>query len=129
LVFILDDDATIAKKVKSAVTDSGTEVLRAADKAGISNLIEIMAVAQNRTPEDIEGEFAGAGYGQFKAAVADAVVSYLAPVRERYNELRPDEARIESVLEEGAERARAIASPTMEDVRARMGIGPVHALP
>jgi len=129
LIFILDDDATIAKKVKSAVTDSGTDVLRAPDKAGISNLIEILAVAQDRTPEDVEREFAGAGYGQFKAAAADAVVSYLAPVRERYDELRPDEARIESVLEEGAERARAIASRTMEDVRDRMGIGPVHALP
>ena len=61
--------------------------------------------------------------------MADALVDYIRPVRERYNELRPDESRLEAVLEEGAERARAIAVDTMEDVRERMGIGPVHALP
>ena len=61
--------------------------------------------------------------------MADAVVEYVRPIRERYNELRPEESRIEAVLEEGADRARAIAEDTMEDVRAKMGIGPVHALP
>jgi tryptophanyl-tRNA synthetase len=129
LVLLLDDDRTIEKKVKSAVTDSGSEVVRAPDKRGISNLIEIMAVATGRSPEDVERDFQGAGYGQFKSAVAEALVEFIAPVRERYNELRPDESRLESVLEEGAQRARAIAVDTMEDVRARMGIGPVHALP
>ena len=129
LVLLLDDDRTIAKKVKSAVTDSGTDIVRAPDKAGISNLIEIMAVIGDRSPEDVEREFQGSGYGDFKSAVADAVVDYLRPVRERYNELRPDESRLEAALEEGAERARGLASDTMEHVRARMGIGPVHALP
>jgi tryptophanyl-tRNA synthetase len=129
LVLLLDDDATIEKRVKSAVTDSGSEVVRAPDKPGISNLIEIMAVVGDRSPEDVEREFQGAGYGQFKSAVADAVVQYIAPVRDRYNELRADESQIESVLEQGAERARTIAAATMEDVRDRMGIGPVHALP
>jgi tryptophanyl-tRNA synthetase len=129
LVLLLDDDRTIEKKVKSAVTDSGSEVVRAPDKRGISNLIEIMAVATGRSPEDVERDFQGAGYGQFKSAVAEALVEFIAPVRERYNELRPDESRLESLLEEGAERARAIAVDTMEDVRERMGIGPVHALP
>jgi tryptophanyl-tRNA synthetase len=128
-VMLLDDDKTTVKKVKSAVTDSGSEVRRGPDKAGISNLIEIMAVATGRTPDDIEREFEGKGYGDFKAAVADAVVEYIRPIRERYEELRPDESRIEAVLEEGAARARAIAEDTMEDVRAKMGIGPVHALP
>jgi tryptophanyl-tRNA synthetase len=129
LILLLDDDKTIEKKVKSAVTDSGSEVVRGPDKRGISNLIEIMAVATGRSPEEVEQEFAGAGYGQFKSAVADALVEFIRPVRERYRELRPDESRIESVLEEGAGRARAIAIETMEDVRERMGIGPVHALP
>jgi tryptophanyl-tRNA synthetase len=129
LVLLLDDDRTIEKKVKSAVTDSGSEVVRAPDKRGISNLIEIMAVATERSPEEVEQDFQGAGYGQFKSAVAEALVEFIAPVRERYNELRPDESRLESVLEEGAQRARAIAVDTMDDVRERMGIGPVHALP
>ena len=128
-VMLLDDDKTIVKKVKSAVTDSGSEVRRGPDKAGISNLIEIMAVATERSPEEVEREFEGKRYGDFKTAVADAVVEYVRPIRERYEELRPDEAGIERVLEEGADRARAIAEDTMEDVRAKMGIGPVHALP
>jgi tryptophanyl-tRNA synthetase len=128
-ILLLDDDKTIVKKVKSAVTDSGSEVRRAPDKAGISNLIEIMAVATGRSPEEVEREFEGKGYGDFKSAVADAVAAYVRPIRDRYNELRPEESRIEAVLEEGAGRARAIAQDTMEDVRARMGIGPVHALP
>jgi tryptophanyl-tRNA synthetase len=128
-VLLLDDDKTIAKKVKSAVTDSGSEVRRAPDKPGISNLIEIMAAVGERTPEEVQREFSDARYGDFKGAVADALVEYIAPIRDRYDEIRPDEASIERVLEEGADRARAIAEDTMEDVRAKMGIGPVHALP
>jgi len=129
VVLLLDDDKTIEKKVKSAVTDSGSEVRRGPGKEGISNLIEILAVVTERSPEEVEREFESAGYGRFKSAVADALVDYIAPVRERYTELRPDESRLEAVLEEGADRARSIAAETMEDVRAKMGIGPVHALP
>jgi tryptophanyl-tRNA synthetase len=126
-VYILDAPGTVEKKIRSAVTDSGTEVLRAPEKAGISNLIEILAVVRGVDPAEVEREFDGSGYGDFKAAVADAVVSYLAPVRERYEELRPDEAGLERVLAEGAERARAIAADTLADVREAMGVGPPRA--
>ncbi|MFL5886396.1 MAG: tryptophan--tRNA ligase [Thermoleophilaceae bacterium] len=129
VVLLVDDDKTIEKKVKSAVTDSGSEVRRGPGKEGISNLIEILAVVQERTPEEIEREFEGQGYGAFKSAVAEALVGYIAPIRERFNELRADESPLESVLEEGADKARGIAANTMDDVRAKMGIGPVHALP
>jgi tryptophanyl-tRNA synthetase len=125
-VYILDDPKTVAKKIRSAVTDSGTEVVRAPDKAGITNLIEILAAVRGSTPEEIEASFNGSGYGAFKQAVADAVVEYLAPVRQRYEELRADEAELERILEAGAEKARAIASETMVDVRERMGVGPVR---
>ena len=74
--------------------------------------------------EAIEAEFAGARYGEFKAAVAAEVTAFLAPTRERYAALRPDEAGLEAVLREGAERARANASATLADVRAAMGVGP-----
>ena len=77
-------------------------------------------------PEQIEREFDGSGYGAFKQAVADAVVEYLAPVRERYEELRADEQALERTLAEGAEKARAIASDTLLDVRRAMGVGPVR---
>jgi tryptophanyl-tRNA synthetase len=124
LVRVLDEPKTIEKRIKSAVTDSGSEVRRAADKPGVSNLIEILSAVRGTDPETIEGEFDGKRYGDFKTAVAEAVVDYLAPVRERYAEIRPDEAALERTLAEGAERARSIASETMLDVRRAMGVGP-----
>jgi len=123
-VLVLDEPAAIRKKLGSAVTDSGREVRRAPDKAGITNLIDVYAVARGTDPEAVEREFDGAGYGDFKQAVAEAVVDYLAPVRERYAELRPDEAALEAILAAGAEKARAIAAPVVADVRERMGFGP-----
>jgi tryptophanyl-tRNA synthetase len=125
-VYVLDDPDAIRRKFKRAVADSGREVVRAADKPGISNMIEIMAVARGISPEQVEREFEGSGYGDFKAAVADAVVDWLAPVRERYEELRADDARLEGILEAGADKARAIAAGTLADVRDAMGVGPVR---
>jgi tryptophanyl-tRNA synthetase len=125
-VYVLDEPDAIAKKISAAVTDSGREVLRAPDKPGISNLIEILAAVRTAAPEEIEAEFDGAGYGAFKNAVADSLVEYLAPVRERYRELRADQAALERVLEEGAGTARGIASATLSDVRRAMGVGPVR---
>jgi tryptophanyl-tRNA synthetase len=122
-VLVLDDEKTIRKKVGSAVTDSGREVRVAPDKAGVTNLIDILAVARGTGRAEIEREFEGAGYGDFKKAVADGVVDLLGPVRERYAELRPDEAALEATLAAGAEKARAIAAVTVADVRAKMGFG------
>jgi tryptophanyl-tRNA synthetase len=123
-VYILDPADDVRKKVRSAVTDSGTEVRRGPDKAGITNLIEVLSVVREVAPDEVEREFGGQGYGDFKGAVAEAVVEYLAPVRERYEDLRRDEAAIEAALAAGAEKARAIASGTLADVRAAMCIGP-----
>jgi tryptophanyl-tRNA synthetase len=124
-VFVLDEPDDIRRKFKRAVADSGREIVRAPDKPGISNLIEIMAVACGITPEDVEREFAGSGYGDFKTAVGDAVVDWLAPVRERYAELRADDEALEGILEAGADKARAIAAPIVAEVRAVMGVGPL----
>jgi tryptophanyl-tRNA synthetase len=123
-VLVLDDPKTVTKKIKSAVTDSGSEVRRGDGKEGIANLIEILAVARGTTEEEIERQFEGSGYGDFKGAVAEAVVEFLAPVRERYEELRPDESALEEALTSGAEKARAIASETAAQVREAIGIGP-----
>jgi tryptophanyl-tRNA synthetase len=123
-VLVLDDPKTVTKKIKSAVTDSGSEVKRGEGKEGIANLIQILAVARGSSEEEIEREFEGSGYGDFKGAVAEAVVDFLAPVRERYEELRPDETALEQALEAGAEKARALASPTLAEVRSAIGIGP-----
>jgi tryptophanyl-tRNA synthetase len=92
----------------------------------VSNLIDILAAVRGIDPDAVEREFDGAGYGAFKQAVADAVVDYLAPVRERYHELRADAAELERILEAGADKARAIASDTLDDVRRAMGVGAVR---
>jgi tryptophanyl-tRNA synthetase len=124
VIRVLDEPQVVEKKVKSAVTDSGSEVVRAPDKPGITNLIDILAVIRGVEPADIESEFNGSGYGQFKTAVAEEVVAYLAPVRERYQELRPDEERLHAILHTGAEKAHAIAHETVAIARDRMGVGP-----
>jgi tryptophanyl-tRNA synthetase len=123
-VFVLDEPDAIRRKFRRAVTDSGTDIVRAEDKPGISNLIEISAVARGIAPDDVEREFAGGRYGDFKVAVADAVVDYLAPVRERYEAIRGDDDGLEATLAAGAEKARAISSEVVADVREAMGVGP-----
>ncbi len=123
-VYVDEDPASIVKKFKSAQTDSGREIVSAVDKPGITNLIEILAVVRGVTPADIEREFAdAAGYGDFKRTVGEEVAAWLAPVRERYLELRDDTAAIEQFLAAGAEKAQAIAAPVVADVRERMGVG------
>ena len=108
------------------MTDSGSEVVRGDDKPGITNMIEILAMARGVTPEDVERSFEGLRYGDFKRAVGDEIADWLAPVRERYGELRADEAALEAMLESGADKARAIATGTLADVREAMGVGPAR---
>jgi tryptophanyl-tRNA synthetase len=122
-VYVLDEPKAIEKKFKSAVTDSGSEVNRGPEKPGVTNLIDILAAVRGVEEAAVEAEFADARYGEFKIAVAGAVVDYLAPVRERYQELRADGSTLESILEGGAERAQRIASETLADVREHMGVG------
>jgi tryptophanyl-tRNA synthetase len=125
-VLVLDEPDVTRKKFKRAVTDSGTEIRRGTDKPGITNLIEILATVRGVTPETIEADFADSRYGDFKVAVGHEVAAWLAPVRERYEALRGDEAVLEATLQAGAEKARAIASGTVADVREAMGVGPVR---
>jgi tryptophanyl-tRNA synthetase len=125
-VYVTEEPGAISRKIRSAVTDSGSEVRRAPDKAGISNLIDIMAAVRAVAPEQVEREFHGSGYGAFKQAVAEAVIEYLAPVRDRYGEIRPDEGELEEIFAAGAEKARSLAVETLADVREAMGVGPVR---
>jgi tryptophanyl-tRNA synthetase len=124
LIYIDDEPDAILRKLKRAQTDSGSDVVRGPDKPGISNLIEILSVARGTRSEQVESEFAGQGYGAFKQAVGEAVVELLAPIRERYRELRADEPALESTLQEGAHRARELARPVLAEVRDAMGMSP-----
>jgi tryptophanyl-tRNA synthetase len=126
-VYILDEPEQIRRKFKSAVTDSGTEMVRREDKPGITNLIEILAASRGVAPSEVESEYAGTGYGAFKSAVAETVVEVLSPVRDRYEKLRPDEGMLVATLESGAAKARPIASATLATVRDLMGVGPPRA--
>ena len=124
-VYVLDEPKAIEKKFKRAVTDSGNEIVKSPDKPGVSNLIDILAAARDTTPAAVEEEMRSArGYGDLKVAAADAVVELLAPVRERYEALRGDEAALEETLARGADKARALAAPVLADVRDAMGVGP-----
>jgi tryptophanyl-tRNA synthetase len=131
-VYVLDEPSAIEKKIKRAVTDTDDppRIVKEPGKPGVSNLVDILAAARGSTPQQVEAEMATArGYGDLKAATAEAVIAMLAPVRERYEHLRGDEAELDRVLAAGAEKARALASRTLADVRRVMGFGPAHPAP
>jgi tryptophanyl-tRNA synthetase len=122
VVRMLDAPDVIRKKFKTAVTDSGTDVRHDPEgKPGVSNLIEIMAVATGSSIAEVERQFDGDGYGAFKEGVAEAVVELLAPIQQRYEELRADEGELRRLLGQGAEKARAASAPTLETMYERMG--------
>ncbi|MGI8413492.1 MAG: tryptophan--tRNA ligase [Solirubrobacteraceae bacterium] len=125
-IYLLDEPDVVMKKLRSSVTDSGSQIARSPEKAGVSNLIEIMAAVRGVAPEEVEREFDGAGYGAFKTAVAQSVVASLTPIRERYQDLRADPSALERLLAAGAEQARTIAADTLRDIRAAMGVGPIR---
>lgn len=120
-VLLSDKPEDIVRKFKRAVTDSGSEVVRGADKEGINNLISIYASVQNITPEQVEQEFAGHGYGDFKLAVGEAVAERLRPVREETDRLLADGAYLESIYREGAQKAEHIANRVLEKVYKKVG--------
>jgi tryptophanyl-tRNA synthetase len=121
-VGMLDPPATIRKKFKSAVTDSGTDVRHDPDeKPGVSNLIEIMSVATGDPIEAVEARYDSGGYGRFKEDVGEAVVALLEPIATRYEELRADPGELVRLLGSGAEKAREVSAPTLERMYERMG--------
>jgi len=126
-VYVLDDAKAVEKKFKRAVTDSDDppRIARDPSKPGVSNLIDILAAARGTSFAEVEASLADArGYGDLKQATADAVNALLDPVRGRYAALRADEDALEAIFAAGAEKARAITSETLRDVRAAMGVGP-----
>jgi tryptophanyl-tRNA synthetase len=127
-IYVVDSPDAIRKKFKTAVTDSGREVRHDPEqKPGVSNLLEIMAVATGEPVAAIEQQFDGAGYGAFKEAVGEAVVALLTPIRERYEALRADERELQRMLAVGADKARSAADQTLEAMYERMGFAKPEA--
>jgi tryptophanyl-tRNA synthetase len=120
-VYVLDPPDAVRRKFKTAVTDSGREIVHSPDKPGVSNLIEIMSVATGDSIAGVEARYDGQGYGAFKEDVAEAVVTLLEPFQRRYEELRADTAELQRILTLGAEKARESSAPTLEAMYERMG--------
>ncbi len=122
LVNLMDDDSTIAKKIKSAVTDTDASIrVDWENKPGVSNLLSIHSSVSGESLISLEERFAGAGYGVLKSEVADVVVNALAPIRDRANELMSDTTELDRLLASGAEKARSVAEATLADVYDRVG--------
>ena len=124
-IALLDEPAHVRKKLMRAVTDSGTDIRYDEKmKPGVSNLMTLYSATTGQSPDAIEKEFSGKGYGDFKAAVADAMVAFLEPVQERYRELREDSNALTAILRSGAERARERARPLLQRVHDALGFVP-----
>ncbi len=119
-IFLLDDADTILKKLKRAVTDSGTEITFDDARPAIKNLLTIYQLMTGKTPEECEANFVGKGYGHFKTETAEAVIEFLKPFQERVKNYSDED--LKTVLKTGAEKARTIARETLKDVYAKMGI-------
>ena len=120
-IFLTDSDENIRNKIKRAVTDSGSDIRYDASRPGIANLMELYHIATDTPLARIEDEFIGRGYGDFKNAVADAVVSYVAPVRDRFTSIREDVPALKEVLARGAEQAQRRARKTLQKVYRKIG--------
>ncbi|HEX7106051.1 MAG TPA: tryptophan--tRNA ligase [Acidothermaceae bacterium] len=125
---LLDDPKRLAKKIRSAVTDSGSQVrFDEVEKPGVSNLLTIYSALSGRSIADLEDAYAGKGYGDFKKDVADVVVEFVTPVQRRVQSYLNDPAALDEILRAGADRARGVAAATMELVRDRVGFLPGKA--
>jgi tryptophanyl-tRNA synthetase len=125
IIEMLDDPRRSAKKIRSAVTDSGTEIrFDPEEKPGVSNLLTIYSALTGRAVKELESEYAGRGYGDLKKDLGEVVVDFVTPFRDRTFELLEDRAELDSVLRRGAERARDVAERTLADVYDRVGFVP-----
>ncbi len=121
-ISVIEDEATIVRKFKRAVTDCGNEIVGREDKPGITNLITIYAAMTGKSTKNVEAEFAGSGYGTFKIAVGEAVAAAFAPIRSEYNRYLQDKAYIEEVAKASAEKASAIGRRVLNKVKRKVGL-------
>lgn len=123
-IYLDDSEAVIRKKIASAVTDSdGIIKYDEVNKPGISNLLNILSCCTNKSISDLETEFEGVGYGEFKKAVADAIITLLMPIQDKYEKILADKDYLNKVLDDGAQKASYFARKTLSKVKRKMGVG------
>ncbi len=120
-IYLMDDPDTIMRKCKRAVTDSEASVRYRDEQPGVKNLIDIYCACTNKTPDEVEKEFDGKGYGDFKMAVGESVVSVLKPIQDRFEQLLKDKAYIDGVIKENGEKANYYALKTLRKVQKKVG--------
>jgi tryptophanyl-tRNA synthetase len=120
-IFLMDDPDTIIRKCKRAVTDSEAQILYRDEQPGVKNLIDIYSACTNKSQQDVVKEFDGKGYGEFKLAVGEAVVSVLRPLQEEFARLEKDKAYIDSIIKNNAEKANYYAMKTLRKVQKKVG--------
>lgn len=121
-ISLMDDEATVLKKIKSAVTDSEGIIVCRENKKGLNNLMTLYSLFTGSSMQEIEKEFQGKGYGDFKIALAGHISHFLTPLQEKIHTLLADEDHLQSVLNAGAEKARALAAKKMQDVKQKIGV-------
>ncbi|MBI4256847.1 tryptophan--tRNA ligase [Candidatus Uhrbacteria bacterium] len=121
-ISLMDDEASVLKKIKSAVTDSGSTITFDKTRAGLANLLTIYSLVTGKPIDQIVTEYAGKGYGDFKIDLAGIVSTYLAPIQEKINDYLKDETKLLAILDQGAARAKTIAAKKMELVRQKIGV-------
>lgn len=122
-IAMTDNEETIRQKIKKAVTDSGDEIKSGVGKPAMTNLLNIFSEVSGKSVADLEKEFEGKGYGEFKEKLADALVGYLAPIQERYFKLLKDERRLKKILMNGSKRVAPVAQKTLREVQSKIGLG------
>ncbi|SHO51222.1 tryptophan--tRNA ligase [Anaerocolumna xylanovorans] len=121
-IYLMDDADTVIRKFKRAVTDSENEIRYADEKPGIKNLIDIYSAVTDKTPAEVEREFDGRGYGDFKLAVGESVNGVLRPIHERMEELTKDKAYVDGIIKDNAEKATYFATKTLRKVQKKIGL-------
>lgn len=116
---LLDDAETVRRKIKKAVTDSGSEIVYSDDKPALKNLINIFSAFSEKSPKEIEKMYVGKGYADFKSDLAEEIIKFLEPFQKRYNELSDEE--VLNILKDGAEKVRSLAKKKMDEVKQRIG--------
>ncbi len=121
-VSLLDPPDVVMKKIKKAVTDSGSTITAAPDKPALTNLLTIFSVVSGKSITELEGLYAGQGYGKFKQDLAEAVVEFLEPIQQRYNSLMANYDQLHSILANGKQKAEAVANVTLRSVKEKIGV-------